>query len=252
MVPVEQVSVPFLQTGDGVDDMSQAFHSLLLGDEAQFGGADDGRHRVADIGGRSLVVGFHLAVQLVVVGHQPVVLFGHQAVEEIPGVLGQLANLVGLLLGERLLVLREFLAQPEHQEGSTAPSQHTEEHGQKVDNRAGAEHEEQDDNGRSDIVEPEFIDIVAQGAFGALGRLVAGNPVQQILVREPHPVACAHCRIGVHPSLLGEQRELHQRAVQDNGEATHQCGIIVVAFAEIGQFGDLSKDEEDDGACHSH
>ena len=51
MVPVEQVSVPFLQTGDGVDDMSQAFHSLLLGDEAQFGGADDGRHREADIGG---------------------------------------------------------------------------------------------------------------------------------------------------------------------------------------------------------
>ena len=45
------------------------------------------------------------------------------AVEEMPGVLGQLANLLDLLGVEVLLVLRELLAKPVHQEGCDDPKE---------------------------------------------------------------------------------------------------------------------------------
>ena len=132
MIPVEQVSIPLLQPRHGVYHVFQPVHGLLVGDKSQLGGADNGRQGVADIGRRSLVVCLHLAVQLVVVRHQPIVLLVHQAVEEVPCILSQLAYLVSLFLGEGLLVLGEFLAQPEHQEGSSTPCHHAEEGGNKV------------------------------------------------------------------------------------------------------------------------
>ena len=41
IIPIVQVSVPFLQPAYGVDDMFQTGHSILVADEAKFGGCDD-------------------------------------------------------------------------------------------------------------------------------------------------------------------------------------------------------------------
>ena len=121
MVPIEEVAVPFLKLRDGINDVANALHGLAAADEAQLGGADYGGQRIADVGRRGLVVGLLLAVQLVVVGYQPVVLFGDEAVEEVPRVLGQLAHLFGLFGVKALLALWEFLAEPVHQERSRTP-----------------------------------------------------------------------------------------------------------------------------------
>ena len=125
-VPVVQVPVPLVEPRHGVYDVFHTRHSLLAADEAKLGGTDHGGERIADVGGRGLVVGLLLAVELVVVGYQPVVLFGDEAVEEVPRVLCQPAHLLGLFLGEVLLVLRELEAETVHHEWRTAPHHNAE------------------------------------------------------------------------------------------------------------------------------
>ena len=238
--------------------MSDAFHSLFAGDESQLGGTHHGGEGIAYIGRRGLVVGLLLAVQLVVVGDEPVVLPGHKAVEEVPGVLRQLTHLGGLLFREVFLVLREFLAQPVHQEGGAHPG-HTGEGGgdNGHDITAGqlaavANHHVGHDGQhyRAHVVEPELAKVVAKGAFGALGGFVRGDPCQQVVMREPHAVAGADKGVGIHPCLFGQQGELDERTIDNHLEATHKGGVVVVAFAKGGQLGNLAQDEEYDGAGH--
>ena len=64
---------------------------------------------------------------------------------------------------------------------------------------------------------------------------------------EPHAVAGADEGVGVHPCFLGKQGELHDGAVDDDGETAHQGGVVVVTLAEAGHLGDLTQDEEHDG-----
>ena len=128
----------------------------------------------------------------------------------MPCVFGQLAHFLGLFFCEVFLVLREFLSQPEHQEGGTTPHSHAEAACSNGRHHAVAEEDdERKQYGTGHIVEPEFADVVTQGAFRALGRFVAGDPCQQVAVGEPHAVASAHEGIGVHPGLLRKQGELH-------------------------------------------
>ena len=121
VIPVVQMSVPFLKPADGVDDMLQPVRRFVVAYEAQFRRADSCGERIADVGGRGLVVGLVLAVKLVVVGDKPVMLLGDHAVEEMPCVLGYLPDLRILLYGEAVLVMGEFFAEPVHQEGCAAP-----------------------------------------------------------------------------------------------------------------------------------
>ena len=71
-------------------------------------------------------------------------------------------------------------------------------------------------------------------------------------MREPHAPAGAHEGVGVHPRLLGEEGELHQRAVDDDAEAAHEGHVVFVSSAESRHLGHLAHDEEDDGAGNDH
>ena len=246
------MAVPLLEARHGVDDMLESHDSILMAYEAEFGGADDGRERIADVGWRGFVVGLLFAVELVVVGDEPVVLLGDEAVEEVPCILGQPTHLVGLLLREVFLVLRELVAEPEHQQRCTAPGDSTEQRRHQSSGAHAEEHDKGDKHGRRHIVEPELNNIVAQRALGALGCLVAGYPRQQVVVTHPHAPAGTHGGIGVHPRLLGQQGELNQRAVDYHREAAHKRHIVAVALAETRQLGELADDEEDNRAGHSH
>ena len=191
IVPVVEVAVPFLQAFHGADDALQPLHGFLVTDEAQAGGADHRRQRVADVGGRCLVVRLVLAVLLVVVRDEPVGLLREHGVEEMPCVLGQLAHLPRLLLVEGPLVLGEFLAETVHDERRRHPHRagHPCRHGGGyVGGREGrttvaqhiAGHRRQCGGGHE--VEPELLAVVAKRPLGALGGLVAGNPGQQVAV----------------------------------------------------------------------
>ena len=228
-----------------------------MGDKSQLGGAYHGSERIADVGGRGLVVGFVFAVKLVVVGDEPVVFLGNHPVEEMPCVLGNLAHLGVFLFGKTVFVVGEFLSQPIHQERRKAPCRTGEGHSNE-DNHAGSiqtvvvEHKA-GNYGQcygTYVVEPEFADIVAQGAFGALGGLVAGNPVKQILVAEHHTIAGPYQSVGVHPRLLGKQGKLHYGTVQYHTETAHQRGVVAITLIETRQGGNLSDDEKDDGTGH--
>ena len=259
VIPVVEVAVPFLEGFDGIHDVADTLHRVFVADEPQRVGTDDGREGESDVGGRGLVVCQRFAPHLVVVGDQPVGLLGEEGVEEVPGVLGQLADLRGLLFGEGLAFLGEFLPEAVHDEGRCHPHG-TGDGGEDGGNDVArgdvvggvAKHlagDKDKDNG-GDVVEPEFLHVVAQGAFGAFGGLVAGNPGQEVVLADPHAPAGTHGGVGVHPGLLGQQCELHHRAVDDDAEATHEGHVVFVASPEARQLGHLSHDEEDDGTGH--
>ena len=126
------MAVPLLEPLHRVNDMTHAAQRLPPLDEAQLGGRDDGGERIADVGGRGLVVGQRLAPQLVVVGDKPVGLLSQQGVKVVPRVLRHLPHLGGLAFGEGALLLRELLAQAVHDQRRRTPKNGTEHRSQKL------------------------------------------------------------------------------------------------------------------------
>ena len=239
-VPVVEVAVPFLKSFDGVYNVSYSHHCLFLGDEIQFGSRYDGSHRIAYVCRAGLVVGLLLAVQLVVVRYQPVAFLGDEAVEEVPRILGQLAYLPRLLLVEGFLVLRKLPAQPVHQHRCQHPNQAGEACGNGshdvacVEDATIVKHPDCQ-SGQcycTDIVKPEFPQVVAQSSLGALGGLVARNPRQKVAMRDPHSPTGPQRRVAIHPGFLGQEGELDHGAVDDDLEAAHERHVIFVALAE--------------------
>ena len=246
------MSVPLLQFLDGGDDVGEQVDGLVVVNQSQLVGTDKRCYGVTYIGRGGLVVGKWLASNLIIVRNEPIVLLVEISLEIVPGVAGQLLDLFSFAAGEALGVLWEFLSEQIHKERSTAPRDYTEYCGYDCKERCiESEQYQNNENCGTNVVEPELGDIVAQCSFGTLGGFIASNPVEQVLVAEPHTVTGTHKGIGVHPCLLGQDGELNNGAVNDDVEASDERHIVFVAFAETWQLGELTYNKEYDGTCHN-